>query len=130
MQSIANSVSTLQAAKVLRLPEEIMQNIAKHFTLAEWVQGPAQTCHLLHRMKLPRVDLKCSKVGDKVRPEIEPSLLQLLCYVFLTTHIRQGNMQQPALQNLLRVAPIRSFAIISLCGNPVCCPGHLPASDK
>ncbi len=45
MQSIANSVSTLQAAKVLRLPEEIMQNIGKHFTLAEWVQGPAQTCH-------------------------------------------------------------------------------------
>ena len=50
---------------LLILPEEVLQHIARHFTLAEWAKGPALACRQLSRMKLPRVDLK---IGNHVRP--------------------------------------------------------------
>ena len=50
---------------LLDLPEEILQCIAKGFTLSEWAKGPALACRLFNRMKLPRVDLRFYK---HVRP--------------------------------------------------------------
>ena len=37
--------------------EETLQDIARHFTLKEWIQGPARTCHFLYAMELSNVDL-------------------------------------------------------------------------
>ncbi len=51
----------LQGVELLDLPEGILQEIARPFTLAEWVRGPAQACRLLHRMKLISVDLTCPR---------------------------------------------------------------------
>ena len=67
----------LQDADLLNIPEEIVQQIARPFTLAEWVKGPAQACRLLHLMKLPRVDLTCIKVRGKVEAG-QPSPLHSL----------------------------------------------------
>ncbi len=58
--------AALQVVRLLSLPLETLQDIALHFTLAEWVQGPAQACRLLHQMKLPRVDLLCYKLSGMV----------------------------------------------------------------
>ncbi|CAL5228126.1 g11203 [Coccomyxa viridis] len=45
--------------ELLDLPEGILQDIARLFTLADWVQGPARACRLLRRMKLTSIDLTC-----------------------------------------------------------------------
>ncbi|CAL5228128.1 g11205 [Coccomyxa viridis] len=50
---------------LLNLPEEILQNVARYFTLAEWIQGPAQACCLLYWLKLTRVDLNCHRVEER-----------------------------------------------------------------
>ena len=47
--------------QLLDIPEEILQNIARHLTLREWVKGPAPACRLLHDMELRLVDLRCKR---------------------------------------------------------------------
>ena len=54
-----------QGMGLLSLPEEIVQHIAMHFTLADWAKGPALACRQFSRVKLPRVDLV---IGDNVSP--------------------------------------------------------------
>ena len=54
-------LSIMQALDLLSLSEDILQGIAWHFTLKEWVKGPAHTCRLLHTMELKRVDLQYRK---------------------------------------------------------------------
>ncbi len=58
----------MQDVELLSLPEEILQNVARHFTLAGWVEGPAQACRRLRRLELPKVDLVCFREGF-VRPD-------------------------------------------------------------
>ena len=43
-------------------------DIARLFTLADWVQGPARACRLLRRMKLTSIDLTCP-IYKWVRPD-------------------------------------------------------------
>ena len=68
--------------KLLSLPEEVLQDIATHFTLAEWVLGPVQTCRFLHGMELRRVDLWCFKKRGWVQSD--PALISsVLCGLYL-----------------------------------------------
>ncbi len=57
----AEDTPVVQDVDLLSLPEGVLQNIAQHFKLSEWVQGPASTCRLLHHLELPKVHLRCYK---------------------------------------------------------------------
>lgn len=52
-----DGIFAMQDMDLLTLPEETLQDIARHFTLKEWIQGPARTCHFLYAMELSNVDL-------------------------------------------------------------------------
>ena len=41
-----------------------LQNVAQHFTMSAWVQGPARTCQLLRHLKLPRVHVSFSSASQ------------------------------------------------------------------
>ena len=58
---IADEDFPLQGVGLLGLPEEILQNIAGHFTLKEWTQGPALVCRLFHELDLRKIELNCFK---------------------------------------------------------------------
>ena len=60
-------VDLLEGTDLLSLPEDILQNIAVYFDLAEWVRGPAQACRLLHHMALPSVVLNYG-MAERVKP--------------------------------------------------------------
>ncbi len=65
------AICNLQGVDLLNLPEEILQNVARYFTLAEWIQGPAQACCLLYWLKLTRVDLNCHRVEERVQSNLK-----------------------------------------------------------
>ena len=62
----------VQVSPLLSLPEEILQNIASHFPLDEWVKGPAKSCHRLHSLHLPRIDLSCFRTGHVSHESTHP----------------------------------------------------------
>ena len=43
---------------LLDLPQEVLHAIFSHMKAHEWAQGPAQSCHFLSRMDLPRLALQ------------------------------------------------------------------------
>ena len=71
-------LSVMQALELLSLSEDILQRIAWHFTLKEWVKGPAHTCRLLHSLELKRVDLEHRKFLE-VHHTISPHASFCVC---------------------------------------------------
>ena len=94
-QVIADKMSGLQTLDLLSLPEEVLQNVARHFTLAEWLQGPARACRFLHCMELPRVDLIYYRAQF-----VKPEPLHMTANVCHT----KGHFLQPTPKDLLKSA--------------------------
>ena len=42
---------------LLKFTEEILLQVARHFTLDDWAKGPARACWTLYRVHLPRAVL-------------------------------------------------------------------------
>ena len=68
--------SCVPGISLANLPGNVLLRIAWPFKVREWAKGPAQTCHKLYRMQLPRVVVE--DPGEKVGPPSSPAKRFLL----------------------------------------------------